>query len=103
MCLNAQPVGNTGGYSYLYIVDDLYANRDPRLYEECPTLRSERFGLKVIEEFPVCCAMRGRYNEQGKIEQQLELNSSDYANALTTVQKDCMILEELTEQNKSFY
>ena len=60
------------------------------------------FGLKVIEEFPVCCAMRGRYNEQGKIEQQLEINSSDYANALTTVQKDCMILEELTEQNKNF-
>lgn len=87
----------------VYIVDDLYSNRDPRLYEECPTLRSERFGLKVIEEFPVCCAMRGRYNEQGKIEQQLELNSSDYANALTTVQKDCMILEELTEQNKNFY
>ena len=35
----------------VYILDDLYANRDPRLYTECPTLRSERFGLKVIEEF----------------------------------------------------
>lgn len=35
----------------VYIVDDLYANRDPRLYTECPTLRSERFGLKVVEEF----------------------------------------------------
>jgi hypothetical protein len=32
-----------------YILDDLYANREPRLYTECPTLRSERFGLKVIE------------------------------------------------------
>ena len=32
-----------------YILDDLYANREPRLYEECPTLRSERSGLKVIE------------------------------------------------------
>ena len=89
--------------NYLYIIDDLYANRDPRLYTDCPTLRSERSGLKVLEELSICCAMRGRYNEQGKIEQQLEINSSDYANALTTVQKDCMILEELTEQNKSFY
>lgn len=77
----------------VYILDDLYANRDLRLYKECPTIRSERFGLKVIEEFPVCCAMRGRYNDDGKIEQQLEVNSADYANTITTVQKDCMILE----------
>lgn len=78
----------------MYIVDDLYNNRDPRLYNKCPTLRSERFGLKVIEEFPVCCAMRGRYNKDGKIEQQLEVNSSDYCNTITTVFKDCMILEK---------
>lgn len=81
----------------VYILDDLYANRDPRLYTECPTLRSERFGLKVIEEFPVCCAMRGRYNEDGKIEQQLEVNSADYSNTITTVFKDCMILERIEE------
>jgi hypothetical protein len=80
-----------------YILDDLYANREPRLYTECPTLRSERSGLKVIEEFPVCCAMRGRYNENGKIEQNLEVNSSDFANAITTVQKDCMILERSSQ------
>lgn len=80
-----------------YILDDLYANREPRLYSECPTLRSERSGLKVIEEFPVCCAMRGRYNENGKIEQNLEVNSSDFANAITTVQKDCMILERSSQ------
>ena len=79
----------------VYIVDDLYANRDPRLYTECPTLRSERFGLKVIEEFPVCCAMRGRYNEDGKIEQQLEVNSADFSNALTTASKDWMVLEKI--------
>jgi len=55
----------------VYILDDLYANREPRLYTECPTLRSERSGLKVIEEFPVCCAMRGRYNDDGKIEMKV--------------------------------
>ena len=82
----------------IYIVDDIYDNRDPRLYDSySPTLRSERFGLKVIEEFPVCCAMRGRYNEDGKIEQQLEVNSSEYVNAITTVQKDVLILEEIDE------
>lgn len=93
MALNAQPVGNMGGNSYLYIVDDLYNNSDPRVYDNCPTLRSERSGLKVLEEFPMCCAMRGRYDENGKIEQQLEVNSSEYCNAITTVQKDSMILE----------
>lgn len=81
----------------VYIIDDLYANREPRLYSECLTLRSERFGLKVIEELPVCCAMRGRYNKDGKIEQQLEINSSDYCNAITTVQKDVLILEIVDE------
>lgn len=32
------------------IIDDMYANREPRVYKEySPTLRSERQGLKVIE------------------------------------------------------
>jgi hypothetical protein len=82
----------------VYILDDLYANRDLRLYVECPTLRSERSGLKVIEEI-ICCAMRGRYDENGKIHQQLEINSSDYANAITTVGKDCMILEAYSAED----
>lgn len=33
------------------IIDDLYANREIRVYEDyAPTLRSERSGLKVVEE-----------------------------------------------------
>ena len=57
MCLLSQPVGNAGGYSYLYLVDewgyiiveDFYKSRPPRLYEDyAPTLRSERIGLKVL-------------------------------------------------------
>ena len=32
------------------IIDNLYANREIRIYEDyCPTLRSERFGLLVAE------------------------------------------------------
>lgn len=32
------------------IIDDLYENRDKRVYEEyAPTLRSDRYGLKVLE------------------------------------------------------
>ena len=48
MCLNAQPVGNMGGYSYLYLIDDTYGYGGVRKYKDyCPTLRSERSGLKV--------------------------------------------------------
>lgn len=51
MCLVAQPVGNAGGNSYLYLVDDLYSNREPRIYKDySPTIRAERQGLKVVEE-----------------------------------------------------
>ena len=36
-------------------------------------------------------AMRGRYNENGQAEQQIEISDRDYANAITTVQKDSLI------------
>lgn len=39
-----------GGNRQPKIIDDTYANREPREYSEaCPTLRSERSGLKVAE------------------------------------------------------
>lgn len=47
-CL-AQPVGNAGGFSYLYLIDDTYKNREPRLYDNySPSIRAERQGFKVI-------------------------------------------------------
>lgn len=36
-------------------------------------------------------AMRGRYGTTGKIEQCVEISDREYANALTTVQKDSMV------------
>lgn len=68
------------------IIEDFYKSRDPRIYKSiAPTLRGERAGLKVA------AAMRGRYNEAGKVEQQIEVSDRDYANAITTVQKDSLI------------
>ena len=47
-CL-AQPVGNAGGFSYLYLIDDTYKNREPRLYDKySPSIRAQRQGFKVI-------------------------------------------------------
>lgn len=55
-----------------------------------PTLRSQRSGLKVAY---IGAAMRGRYNESGKTEQKIELRNDELSNAITTVQKDSLVIE----------
>lgn len=52
MCLTSQPLGNAGGFSYLYLVDDTTGfSPEPLIYTDySPTLRANRFGLKVVEK-----------------------------------------------------
>ena len=60
-----------------------------RVYDEqglAPTL--------TLQE-TVAVAMRGRYNESGEVEQQIEISDREIANSITTVQKDSMIGEEM--------
>lgn len=45
------------------------------------------------QEPKVAVAMRGRYNKDGKIEQHLEVSDREYANTITTVQKDSLVGE----------
>lgn len=47
---------------------------------------------KIIQ--PQSAAIRGRYTEDGDIEQQLEFGSNDYTNTITTVQKDNVLVED---------
>ena len=48
-CLS-QPIGNLGGNSYLYLVDDTYKSRQPRVYKEkSPSIRAARHDFKVIQ------------------------------------------------------
>lgn len=42
-------------------------------------------------------AIRGRYNSEGKIEQQLELRNDGVTNTLTTVEKDNVLIEDNQE------
>lgn len=51
MCLTEQSLGNTEGYSYLYLVDDTRGfSPEPLIYTDySPTLRANRFGLKIVE------------------------------------------------------
>lgn len=41
----------------------------------------------------VAVAVRGRYDEFGNVQQQLEVSDHEYANAITTVQKDSMVFD----------
>lgn len=44
-----------GGREPHIIIDDFYANRDVRVYEEySPSIRNERSGLKVVESDKLC-------------------------------------------------
>ena len=42
----------------------------------------------------VAVSMRGRYNDEGELEQQLEISDREYANSITTVHKDSMVAEK---------
>ena len=46
-----------------------------------------------VIELPICVAMRGRYDEAGKIQQQLEPRYDGRTNTITTVTKDNLIIE----------
>ena len=60
--------------------------------------RRGRVGKEVAQTLTCSCnqativAMRGRYNDEGEIEQQLESRKDGLTNTLTTVQKDNLLL-----------
>lgn len=47
-------------------------------------------------------AMRGRYNSDGKTEQQLEVQNTGKSNSITTVQKDSLVVEHPLPENTIF-
>lgn len=48
------------------------------------------------------CAMRGRYQNNGKTEQQIEVRDDELSNAITTVQKDSLIVENKSWLEKKY-
>lgn len=55
-----------------------------------PTLTTNKGeGIKII------CAQRGRYNQDGSTQQQLEVQKEEVSNTLTSVQKDNLLLEQV--------
>lgn len=57
-----------------------------------PTVTTMQGGHR--EPKVLCGAIRGRYNIDGKIEQQLEIRVDEKTNTLTTVQKDNVVVEK---------
>ncbi len=59
--------------------------------------RRGRVGKQCAQTLTTSCnqavavAMRGRYGEDGKVHQTLEVSDREYANAITTVEKDSMV------------
>ena len=56
---------------------------------------SQTLQCKDSMEVVVGAAMRGRYNQNGEIKQCLEISKKEEANAITTVQKDSLIKNDL--------
>lgn len=85
--------------SQAVIVDDTFGfDEKPRIYKKiAPALRSERNGLKIIEE-PFIVASRGRNSENPNdrrsgipLKQRYEGKPDGTANCLTSVQKDNLV------------
>lgn len=53
---------------------------------------------QCVVQKTTAAAMRGRYGEDGCVQQHIEVSDREYANALTTVQKDSMAAEVLTTE-----
>lgn len=121
MCLTAQPLGNNGGYSYLYAVENNfipvvlkyqrteYAKKIRKDYE-AGKIKERRCNMREYtfrtdglcntittitkdNYIVVGAAMRGRYNPENETEQHIEIRNDKISNAITTVNKDSLVLE----------
>lgn len=59
-----------------------------------PTLCGVGCGGNTEPKIIIGAAMRGRYNSDGKTEQQIEVRDDGLSNAITTVQKDSLVVEK---------
>ena len=70
---------------------------DRHLKDEAGTIHSSSGGGgntdQFVQEQPMIAAQRGRYQEDGSIKQELEINKEGKSNTLTAVQKDDMVVE----------
>jgi DNA-cytosine methyltransferase len=98
-------IANDDGIEILGILDIKGFECCKRVYDKqgiSPSITAGG-GLQAHIIEPVICASRGRYNEQGKTEQQLEINKENTSNTITTVQKDNLVIEPKIERIGGMY
>lgn len=67
-----------------------YTLRSDGLCNTITTVQKDNY----LAELPICVAMRGRYDEEGKVEQHFEPRFDGLTNTITTVQKDNLVVIE---------
>jgi DNA-cytosine methyltransferase len=76
-----------------------YNKRIYSVHGKCPTLCAGGGGN--LEPKILCGAMRGRYDENGKINQKIEQRKDEKTNTLTTVQKDNIVIRNKSKTVRS--
>ena len=101
---NPERVKETPNYWQMDVSGKGYASQQDRIRKLDKPSNSLAAGSASIPKV-MCGAFRGRYNEEGKTEQQLEIRKDEKTNSITTVQKDNVVVElpEKSQTIKSQY
>ena len=90
---NPERLRETPNYWQMDVSGKGYASQQDRIRKTEKPSNSLAAGSASIPKV-MCGAFRGRYNEEGKTEQQLEIRKDEKTNTLTTVQKDNVIVSD---------
>lgn len=90
---NPERVKETPNYWQMDVSGKGYASQQDRIRKPEKPSNSLAAGSASIPKV-MCGAFRGRYNEEGKTEQHLEIRKDEKTNSITTVQKDNVVTKD---------
>ena len=90
---NPERVRETPNYWQMDVSGKGYASQQDRIRKLDKPSNSLAAGSASIPKV-MCGAFRGRYNEEGKTEQHLEIRKDEKTNSITTVQKDNVLTKD---------
>jgi len=90
---NPERLRETPNYWQMDVSGKGYASQQDRIRKTEKPSNSLAAGSASIPKV-MCGAFRGRYNEEGKTEQHLEIRKDEKTNSITTVQKDNVLTKD---------
>jgi DNA (cytosine-5)-methyltransferase 3A len=90
---NPERVQEKTNYWQMDVSGKGYGSQQDRIRKQEKPSNSLAAGSASIPKV-MCGAFRGRYNEEGKTEQQLEIRKDEKTNSITTVQKDNVVTKD---------